>query len=124
LADHPPPPPRGAVLRAARWRRGTDDSYFGYYFRGQPVMNRHPVDRMADIKAEIAILEEEYAALRRGVVDGSIGLVGAEWTARVDEHVIRHITIRDAERCLPPETFERLAQMRQQMHVTLSKIHK
>jgi hypothetical protein len=46
--------------------------------------NRHPADRLADIRAEIAVLREEEENLRQGFISGALPLYGDEFTVNVE----------------------------------------
>lgn len=41
----------------------------------------HPVDRMAELKSQIAELEREFAELRSRVISGDVDSVGEDWEA-------------------------------------------
>jgi hypothetical protein len=43
--------------------------------------NRHPADRLADIRAEIAVLREQEERLRQGFISGELSLEG-------DDHIV------------------------------------
>lgn len=47
--------------------------------------NRHPVDRLADIRDRIRGLEAEEAAIRDELLDGKHSRVGEQWVATVKE---------------------------------------
>lgn len=69
---------------------------------------QHPVDRMADLKRQIADLEREFATLRSQVVAGEVSEVGEAWTASIALRSHRSIRMADAERLLPAEMLEAL----------------
>src|SRR5262245_18977640 len=45
--------------------------------------NRHPVDRLAEVRARLAELRAEEEALRKEILEGSCGLAGADYTASI-----------------------------------------
>ena len=51
------------------------------------MANRHPVDRLADVRTEIKKLEAAEAELRKKIIDGKHGLVGDQYLAEVRETV-------------------------------------
>jgi|SRR4051812_34935698 hypothetical protein len=83
--------------------------------------NVHPVDRMADIKAQIDELSREYDALRGKIVSGETSPVGDEWEAKVSAVSRRSILVADAERLLPAEMFDAVVKQRPQINVTLRR---
>ena len=70
--------------------------------------NVHPVDRMADIKEQIAELETEFAHLRQQVIAGTVSPVGERWRATVREGSYRLIKAEEAQRLLPEAVFNSL----------------
>jgi hypothetical protein len=84
--------------------------------------NRHPADRMAELKAAIAKLEAEYAALRDLIVTGGATQVGTEWVAVITASSARHINVAAAERALPPEVFSSLVHTTHQVRLTLRSL--
>lgn len=84
----------------------------------------HPVDRMAEIKAEIGRLEAEYAELRGLVVSGDVSLNGHHWVASVIEQTKRNIPIRQAERVLSPAVLATLMRETRSIAVYLKKLAK
>ena len=49
----------------------------------QEKTNRHPVDELADLRADIKRLEDRADTLRRMILDGKCGLVGADHYASI-----------------------------------------
>jgi hypothetical protein len=47
------------------------------------VLNRHPVDELADVRAQIRELQDREAALRQQILTGKCGLVGDDYRARI-----------------------------------------
>jgi len=47
------------------------------------MSNRHPIDRLADLRSEIKRLEAEEAELRKEILNGEHGLIGDQWIASV-----------------------------------------
>jgi hypothetical protein len=45
--------------------------------------NRHPVDQLAEVRAQIRTLQEEEETLRAKVLDGECGLAGDDYVAIV-----------------------------------------
>ncbi len=72
------------------------------------MKNRNPIDRLADIKSEIAALEKERDEIRVSIISGEIKPMGDEWFAKVSERDRRRITIADAERLCSPKLFDAL----------------
>ena len=48
------------------------------------TQNRHPVDQLADVRAEIKNLQEREAQLRTQLLDKDAHLVGSDFRARVN----------------------------------------
>jgi hypothetical protein len=87
------------------------------------MTNRHPVDRLAEIRAEIAVLKEEEADLRARIINGEVvPLRGEEWVAVVRARDRRVITVADAERVLPPEQFKRIVRHERIVAVILHEL--
>jgi len=53
--------------------------------------NRHPADRLAEVRAEIAALQAEEDGLRRELLRAGASLVGVEHVARIDEGTQRRL---------------------------------
>jgi hypothetical protein len=49
------------------------------------MSNRHPVDQLGDVRAEIRRLQEREEALRLQVIEGKCSLVGDEYRARIKQ---------------------------------------
>jgi len=49
------------------------------------VKNRHPIDRLADVRAEIKRLDAVEAELRKSIIVGDFGLTGDQYIAEVRE---------------------------------------
>lgn len=81
--------------------------------------NRHPADRLAEIKAAIAKLGTEYAELRNLIVSGDATPVGDEWFAVTTEAEIRRIDLSAAEHALAPDVFSNLLRVTRQTRLTL-----
>ena len=73
--------------------------------QAEPVPE-HSVDRMAEIKAQIAALDREYERLREMVVTGLAS--GPLWQAVVSSVTRRTVAIADAQQLLPFDLFEAL----------------
>jgi hypothetical protein len=86
-----------------------------------PPKPPHPVDRMAEIKAQIAALDREYERLRAQVIAGEVSAVGVLWEAVVFSLTRRTITVADAQRLLPLDLFEQLVKPIQQTNVKLHR---
>ena len=52
---------------------------------GKGLMNRHPVDRLADVRRQIAELEKEGERLRQMIFDGKCTLTGDSHIAAIHE---------------------------------------
>jgi hypothetical protein len=76
----------------------------------------HSVDRMAEIKAQIAALDREYERLREMVVTGLAS--GLLWQAVVSSVTRRTVAIADAQQLLPFDLFEALVEPIHQTNVT------
>ena len=70
--------------------------------------NRHPVDRMADLKARIAVLQAEFDELRERLIASDFGPIGAAHAATISHFPRRSISIATAERMLPRDLFARI----------------
>jgi hypothetical protein len=88
---------------------------------GSPPPEPPAVDRMAEIKAQIAALEREYENLRQMILTGQASAIGMLWQATVTEVTRRSITIADAQRLLPLDLFEALVKPITQTNVTLHR---
>lgn len=86
--------------------------------------NRHPVDRMGDIKEQIAKLESEFADLREKVLTGDCLPTGDEWVALISEMKTRHISVKQAEKTLPAALFNSLVTASSATRVALRRIIK
>jgi len=75
--------------------------------QAEPVPE-HSVDRLAELKAQIAALDREYERLREMVVTGQASTAGPLWQAVVSSVTRRTIAIADAQRLLPFDLFEAL----------------
>jgi hypothetical protein len=87
------------------------------------MAGKHPVDRMAEIRDQLAELEREYAELRGRLVAGEIEPEGDEWLATVTHRTQRRITVKDAERALPAATVAGLVRSMTQIVVVLNRKH-
>ena len=67
--------------------------------------NQHPVDRLHDLKAEIAALEAEHETIRQRIIAGEVEPRGTEYEATVTEQQKRFVSVTEAERLLPPALF-------------------
>lgn len=79
------------------------------------------VDRMAEIRDQIAGLETEFAELRAKLISGEIDKTGQDWIAVVTEQETRRISVRDAEKVLPEGLFESLVSRSKQTTVRLQR---
>jgi hypothetical protein len=86
--------------------------------QAEPVPE-HSVDRMAEIKAQIAALDREYERLREMVETTQAS--GLLWQAVVSSVTRRTIAIADAQRLLPFDLFEALVKPIHQTNVTLRR---
>lgn len=89
--------------------------------QGEPLPAPHPVDRMGEIKAQIAALDREYDRLRALVLTGEASTVGTLWQAMVTSVTRRTISVADAQRLLPLDLFEALVKPISQTNVTLRR---
>lgn len=48
----------------------------------------HPVDRLAQVRADIRRLREEAERLRREIITGAVDRVGDYYSARIERHVV------------------------------------
>ncbi len=72
------------------------------------ITNRHPIDRLADIRQMITVLEAEYAAIRSQVLAGEIDPIGQEYMAIVVTHDTRRTDFAKAERLLSREVYNQI----------------
>jgi hypothetical protein len=79
------------------------------------------VDRMAEIKAQIAALDREYELLRAMVLAGEASTIGTLWQATVTSVTRRTIAIADAQRLLPADLFDAVVKPINQTNVTLHR---
>lgn len=84
--------------------------------------NQHPVDRLADIRQQIADLNNEADAIRNGILAGSIGRKGEQHMAEVRQQSQRYTTVARAEKMLTPVLFEQFVQTRIATCIYLFKI--
>ncbi|WP_298363403.1 hypothetical protein [uncultured Bradyrhizobium sp.] len=56
-----------------------------------PATNRHPADRLADIRAQIAALKTAEAELRQGFITGTLPLIGDDYVVTVQTHTSEKI---------------------------------
>jgi hypothetical protein len=57
------------------------------------VTNRHPVDQLADVRAEIKVLREREELLRNEVLENKVGLVGDEYEATLSQSIIERVDV-------------------------------
>ena len=84
--------------------------------------NRHPVDRMGEIKEQIAQLETEFAELREKVLNGECLSLGDEWGATISRMRTRRISVKRAEKMLPTAIFNSLVMETAADRVALRRI--
>jgi hypothetical protein len=65
--------------------------------------NRHPVDELADIRAERRRLDEREAQIRAALLAGGASLVGNEYTATVAAEQQRRLNHQLLEQRFGPE---------------------
>ena len=82
----------------------------------------HPVDRLAELKIQIADLEAERDSLRRQIITGEVEPVGEVWQATIRHQNRRVVTIPDAERVLAPEMFAAVVTSHRQTVLVLRRI--
>ncbi|MBR0910803.1 hypothetical protein [Bradyrhizobium japonicum] len=58
------------------------------------LTNRAPADRLADIRAQIAVLKGEEAALRAGFVSGDLPLDGDEYTVTIETKLNQRLDLK------------------------------
>src|SRR5215510_10977271 len=51
-----------------------------------PGNNCHPIDRLAEVRAQLAELRAEEEALRKEILKGECGLIGANYAASIQTH--------------------------------------
>ena len=85
------------------------------------VNTPRPVDRMAEIKAEIATLEAEFAELREILIADPTLRTGDLWEANVSEFSRRHITVKDAQKLLSSALFDSLVKTTSSVGVWLKR---
>lgn len=73
--------------------------------------NRHPVDRLADLRQHMASLQAEEAQLRAMVLAGEVGREGDEFRAEVSMHTRRGIDARKARELLSSEVLRQVEQV-------------
>jgi len=49
--------------------------------------NRHPVDQLAEVRAQIRVLQEEEEKLRAEVLNGDCGLTGDDYVAIIQTRI-------------------------------------
>lgn len=81
-----------------------------------PRRNRHPVDELADVRAEIKALQAREALLKAVLEDGGADTVGDEWLATIcDEDGGARLDTKAMRAHFPAETlkaFERVSSRR------------
>ena len=55
--------------------------------------NRHPVDQLGDVRAEIRALREREALLRSEVLESKAGLVGDEYEATLFRSIVERVDV-------------------------------
>jgi hypothetical protein len=68
-----------------------------------PTSNRHPVDELGDIRAEIKRLEERAEALREQIIDGKCSLAGDEYRARIKQQSTWRLNLNALQEHFAPE---------------------
>jgi hypothetical protein len=63
---------------------------------GTGLRNRHPVDELAEVRAEIGRLEAREEELRRALLAGNVDHHGVEWEAVVQDHAREHLDAKAA----------------------------
>jgi hypothetical protein len=66
-------------------------------------MNRHPVDELADLRFEIALLQRRADALRDVILSGGCSLVGDEHRALIQVTNQNRVDVAALRRELSPE---------------------
>jgi hypothetical protein len=74
-----------------------------------PKHNRHPADRLADLRAQQKALEREIDTIRGYLIRHPEDLVGTEYQASIDSYRHRHLDWAALERAVGKEVLERFA---------------
>jgi hypothetical protein len=64
-------------------------------------------------------LNKEYQSLRELVITRRVSLIGFRWEASIKTGTHRSIVLEDAQRLLPPETFDALVRIKETVNVVL-----
>ena len=63
--------------------------------------DRHPADRMGQLKNHIAMLQAEYDTLRQQAIEANAAWIGKYWTVTTGHRVMRRCSVATVERELP-----------------------
>lgn len=84
------------------------------------MQNRHPIDRLADLRKQISELEAEANVIRASILAGAIDLHGEEYDGEIRDREQRCIPYADAQRVLPSDLLAQVTTLRRQRHVLLT----
>lgn len=68
--------------------------------QAQPLRNRHPVDELAEVRAEAKRLKDREDELRKQILDGSCGLIGYDHEAKLSETESERVDVKAARAAL------------------------
>ncbi|MCC8958700.1 hypothetical protein H8B02_36345 [Bradyrhizobium sp. Pear77] len=63
--------------------------------------NRHPADRLAELRAQIAALKAEEELLRQGFITGALPLIGDQFEVTVQTHTSAKIDSKAMRASVP-----------------------
>jgi hypothetical protein len=86
------------------------------------MRNRHPIDRLFDIRQQINQLQDEADVIRSGVIAGKIDPIGDDHTAEIVEYIARVITVGKAERVLDSQQFNEVVTTRKMKKLCIHPI--
>lgn len=83
---------------------------------------KHPVDRLVQVRELLKVLKEEEATLRAMITSGACSLVGDEWKATTKPGEFNRIALERARTLLPPHLFAAVVQNYTFTRVFLTRI--
>jgi hypothetical protein len=84
--------------------------------------NRHPVDRLADIRHEKAVLQMEEDMIRDQLIRREITPVGDQYGARVELRTLTSIPVKKAQELLDSRTFKLVSRVKDAVYVLVRPI--
>ena len=70
------------------------------------VLNRHPVDELADVRAEVARLKDREDTLRKLIIDGECGMRGDDFLATVTTARTERLDTKAVREAFEPEVLK------------------